>query len=69
MLQAGYSYELASAVEEAENSFWIENTPGVELPSTGGAGTALFTALGGLMMAAAGAILMLKSYRRRKKNA
>ena len=42
---------------------------GYELPSTGGIGTTLFTALGGLMTATAGAILMMKSYRRRKENA
>ena len=42
---------------------------GYELPSTGGIGTTLFTALGGLMTATAGAILTMKSYRRRKLNA
>ena len=40
-----------------------------ELPQTGGIGTTLFTALGGLMTATAGAILTMKSYRRRKQNA
>ena len=47
----------------------IENTPGTALPQTGGIGTTLFTALGGLMTATAGAILTMKSYRRRKQNA
>ena len=49
----------------------ITNTPmsGVELPQTGGIGTTLFTALGGLMTATAGAVLTMKSYRRRKENA
>jgi len=42
---------------------------GYELPQTGGIGTTLFTALGGLMTATAGAILTMKSYRRRKENA
>ena len=39
---------------------------GYELPSTGGIGTTLFTALGGIMTAAAGAVLALASRRRRK---
>ena len=39
-----------------------------ELPQTGGIGTTLFTALGGLMTVAAGAVLTLKSWRRRKQN-
>ena len=38
----------------------IPNTPGIEMPETGGPGTALFTALGGIMTALAGAILTLK---------
>lgn len=42
---------------------------GYELPQTGGIGTTLFTALGGLMTATAGAILTMKSYCRRKQNA
>ena len=49
----------------------IINTPegGYELPQTGGIGTTLFTALGGLMTATAGAILTIKSWHRRKENA
>ena len=47
----------------------IVNDTGVELPNTGGIGTTLFTALGGLMTATAGAILTMKSYHRRKQNA
>ena len=42
---------------------------GYELPQTGGIGTTLFTALGGLMTATAGAILTIKSWHRRKENA
>ena len=63
------TYTLASARVEAgqPNEFWIENTPGAQLPQTGGVGTSLYTALGGLMTATAGAILTLTSYRRRKK--
>ena len=44
----------------------VENSTGYELPQTGGAGTALFTALGGIMTATAGAILTL---RKRKEHA
>ena len=47
----------------------VQNEPGAQLPQTGGIGTTLFTALGGLMTATAGAILTMKSYRRRKQNA
>ena len=50
-------------------TFTVENTPGTQLPQTGGIGTTLFTALGGLMTATAGAILTIKSWHRRKENA
>ena len=56
--------------DHANNGGKILNkeTSGYELPQTGGIGTTLFTALGGLMTVAAGAVLTLKSYRRRKQN-
>ena len=38
----------------------ITNVPGVALPNTGGIGTTLFTALGGLITAIAGAALTLR---------
>ena len=38
----------------------VENSTGYELPSTGGIGTGLFTAAGGLMVLTAGAALLLK---------
>ena len=38
----------------------IPNTPGIEMPETGGPGTGLFTALGAIMTALAGAALTLK---------
>ena len=46
------------------NTFTIGNTPGTALPQTGGIGTTLFTALGGLMTATAGAILTIKRKRK-----
>ena len=46
---------------------YVGNTPGSPLPMTGGVGTGLFTALGGLMTATAGAILTMTTCRRRKK--
>lgn len=38
----------------------IENRPGLVLPSTGGAGTTMFYAVGGLLVLAAGAMLLIK---------
>ena len=50
-------------------TFTVENTPGTQLPQTGGIGTTLFTALGSIMTATAGAILTIKSWQRRRENA
>ncbi len=48
----------------------VENTPGTELPMTGGHGTALFTALGGILTATAGAVLSFRQANaRRRKHA
>ena len=47
-------------------TFKVVNNPGIELPQTGGIGTTLFTAIGGIMTALAGAVLTLK---RRKEHA
>ena len=47
----------------------LGNTPGTALPQTGGSGTALFTALGGLMSVISGAILTMKSHSRKKEKA
>lgn len=44
-------------------TFTVQNTPGVQLPQTGGTGTTLFMALGGLLTVTAGVILTI----RRKK--
>ena len=43
-----------------DKSFTVGNIPGAALPQTGGIGTTLFTALGGLMTATAGAILTIR---------
>ena len=51
------------ATESELDTFTVGNTPGTQLPQTGGIGTTLFTALGGLMTVTAGAILTI----RRKK--
>ena len=47
-------------------TFTVENTPGTSLPNTGGAGTGLFIALGGILTVMAGAVLTLTTYRRKK---
>ena len=51
--------------DQETNTFTVINEAGVALPQTGGIGTTLFTALGGLMTATSGAVLTL----RRKKKA
>ena len=48
-------------------TFTVGNTPGTALPNTGGSGTGLFTLIGGILSATAGAILTLTSHRRRKE--
>ena len=42
----------------------VYNSPGIELPSTGGVGTHLIYLLGGLMTAFAAAALLIKRRRR-----
>ena len=51
--------------ESANASFTIGNTPGNQLPQTGGIGTTLFTALGGLITVTAGAILTMRRGKRK----
>ena len=54
----------AAKTDSAPATFTVGNTPGTALPQTGGHGTALFTALGGLMTATAGAILTIRRKRK-----
>ena len=53
-----------NAVEVPDNdkvyTIQVPNNPGVELPSTGGRGTGLFTAIGAILSGTAGAILTLR---------
>ena len=56
------TYTPAAAPDPA--TFTVGNQPGVELPQSGGPGTALYGLIGGLMVVTAGAALML----RKKKN-
>ena len=58
------SVTYTAATEDDAASFTIPNFPGIELPQTGGIGTTLFTALGGLMTATAGAILTIRRKRK-----
>ena len=52
---------------DGELTIRVGNFPGTPLPMTGGLGTGLFTLIGGILSATAGAILTLTSWRRRKK--
>ena len=47
----------------------IPNPPGTPLPQTGGPGVGFFAALGAVLTLGSGAILMLKTVRRRKQQA
>ncbi|MBR4473953.1 MAG: CHAP domain-containing protein [Oscillospiraceae bacterium] len=53
-------------IEKDAYTVYVYNSAGYELPASGGSGTALYTALGGLMTATAGAALVLC---RKKKEA
>lgn len=56
----------ASGTEADPYVFTITNTAGMELPETGGIGTDMFAAIGGVTALFAGAVLVLR--RRRKAN-
>ena len=63
------TYDHTNDTTDASVTYKIMNSAGYELPQTGGIGTTLFTAIGGLMTVTAGAILTLTAYRRRKQHA
>ena len=58
-------YTMASEAEE-ENSFYIENEPGAELPSTGGPGTRLIYLFGIMLAMLGGAALLIRTKRNSK---
>ena len=64
--EAGEEITSQSMVEYTSNTntFTVGNTPGVELPATGGPGTAFYTASGLILLLGASLWLML---RRRKE--
>ena len=64
--ETGTTIKKAPGAEAAASGGVILNreSSGYELPETGGIGTALFTALGGLMTVAAGAVLTLRRKRK-----
>ena len=53
-------YSLASVNENGENSFYIENTPGPELPSSGGPGTTWIYLIGSLLLLGCGVALVTR---------
>ena len=59
--QAAVEDDLATPEDETSEAvnptFRVVNTPGVELPHTGGRGTGMFTILGSLLIAGAGLLL------------
>ncbi len=57
---------IIDGVSETVYTIKVQNSAGVELPQTGGPGTGLFTMIGGILTAGAGAILASASRRRRK---
>ena len=51
------------AFNPADNSFTVRNRPGVELPNTGGTGTALYTIPGLMLILLAGGTLVRRKRR------
>lgn len=54
--------------DSMNNTFTVGNTPGVELPATGGPGTALYTFLGLMIIQLAGGLLVLNRRRGFREN-
>ena len=59
--------KFTKATADKPDTFTVGNQAGTELPQTGGIGTTLFTALGGLMTVAAGAVLTLRTTASRRR--
>ena len=54
------TYDYSGDKTDAANTIVIENKSGAELPSTGGMGTTIFYTLGGVLVVAAGVLLVTK---------
>lgn len=54
------TYDYSGDETDAANTIVIENKSGAELPSTGGMGTTIFYTLGGVLVVAAGVLLVTK---------
>ncbi|MBE6726427.1 MAG: LPXTG cell wall anchor domain-containing protein [Ruminococcaceae bacterium] len=52
--------ERETIIQEADNTTFLKNTQGTELPSTGGIGTTIFYIVGGLLAVGAGVVLVSK---------
>ena len=65
--EGGIVKTFTAKTDSANAQATVENTPGTQLPRTGGIGTTLFTALGGLVTVTAGVILTIR--RRKRKTA
>ena len=59
----GNVIRFTAASEDSNARAVVENTPGAELPHTGGSGTMIYTVIGTILIAAAGILLL-----RRKRN-
>lgn len=54
------TYDYTGDEAPADNTIVVENNSGAELPSTGGMGTTLFYTIGGVLVVAAGVLLVTK---------
>ena len=54
----GFTFEMKDVLGEIATT--VQNLPGALMPETGGIGTTIFYTLGGLMVVAAGVLLVTK---------